>query len=334
MVFAMVIFGVGPSTLPAQVLRSGLISEVSSLDAAVTASELVEDPQEVPKGPVSTNDAGPEGVVPAQKGFNASLNTTSQHDGAAGWQSILTPNVAYRMNRFLSVNLGLPVYTYQVVSRQTGTTKTKPSTPIFSDVAEHSLLGDTSLTGEFSLNGRWLDYSLTGTLGMPTGDDADGLGAGQFTYTFTNHLEHAVNDWLTPDIELGIGDSPNLDDARLRKSYTTVGTGAHFQAGVNVSMWRGISFDSEAYEDLPLGTQTVTSVTSNGKKGKKAATITTTSQKSVGEDNGFLNTLDVPLGHVVLTAVYNHSLRNDDNTAGFGITFLLRAPKRSAPDPK
>lgn len=312
----------------AQAVKGSLAAEMATLDAAVSASELLDEPQTLAKEPVSTNDDGPEGVVPAQKGFNASLNTTSQHDGAAGWQSILTPNVAYGFNKHVSVNVGLPVYAYQVVSRQTGVDKATKAA-VYSNVAEHFLLGDTSLTGELSLGSKWLDYSLSGALGMPTGDDADGLGAGQFTYTFTNHFEHAVTDWLTPEIELGIGDSPNLDDARLRKSYTTVGTGAHFQAGVNVQMPKGITFDAEAYEDLPLSTQTVNSVTTSGKKGKNAKSVTTTSQKSIGEDNGFLNTLDVPLGHVVFSAIYNYSLRNKDSTAGFGITFLLKAPRRN-----
>ena len=60
--------------------------------------------------------------------------------------------------------------------------------------------------------------------------------------------------------------------------------------------------------------------------------VTTTSSKSVGEDNGFLNTLDIPLsGHVTLSGFYNRSLRSHIDTAGFSFTFLLKAPPSNLP---
>lgn len=310
-------------------------NEAALEDAVVLASLLDEPQQEVkPEAPQSasaaSNDAGPLGMVPSRKGFNATLTTASQHDSAAGWQSILSPNVAYRFNRFLSVNAGLPVYAYLTADKQTGVAKSgKILTPVYTLEVENFLLGDTTITGEFELHPKWLDYTFDATLGTPTGDDADGLGAGQVTYNFNNHFEHPFMDWFTPDIELGIGDSPNLDDARLKKSFTTVGVGAHFQAGATFSFWKNISFSTEAYEDLPLGTQTVTSLTTNGKKGKNLRVTETSTQKSIGEDNGFLNTLDIPLGgHVTLSGIYNRSLRNKDDTAGFSLTFSLKAPKQ------
>ena len=193
----------------------------------------------------------------------------------------------------------------------------------------HLLLGDT--TGDFmiDLHPRLFDYTLTSTLGIPTGDDANGLGAGQFTYAFINHFERQLGDTFTPNIELGIDDSPNLTNSRVLKSYEVVGTSAHFQAGLDASLpWWNIDFESDAYEELPLGTQTVTSTTIKGKKGKQ---VTTTTQKSVGEDNGFNNTLNIPInGHITLSGFYNRSLRNKIDTAGLSFTFLLRAAPRPA----
>jgi hypothetical protein len=114
---------------------------------------------------------------------------------------------------------------------------------------------------------------ITSTLGLPTGDDANGLGAGQFTYAFINHFERQWGDNFTPNIELGIDDSPNLTSPRVLKSYEVVGTSAHFQAGLDASLpWWNIDFESDAYEELPLGTQTVTSTTTKGKKGKQVTT--------------------------------------------------------------
>ncbi len=280
----------------------------------------------------STNDEGPAGIVPFTKGFNASLGTTSQHDSSDGWSSILTPNLAYRFDRHFSINGGLPVFAY--INVVTTTTKKNAQGVVTSTTSALAtrkfLLGDTTLTGAFDAHPKLFDYNLSATMGMPTGDNANGLGAGQFTYEFNNHFEHPLGDYFTPDLELGIGDSTSLTDTRVRKSYTDVGTNAHFQLGLGISLPRDINFESDAYEDLPLGTQTVTSTTTNGKKGKQLKIITTSKQEGIGEDNGFINTLDIPLsGHVTLSGFYNRSLRNKIDTAGFSITFLLRAPPKN-----
>ena len=280
---------------------------------------------------VATHDEGPAGVVPLTRGFNTSLNTTSQHDSSEGWASLLTPNVAYRFNNHFSADVEVPAYMY--INVVTTTVKKNAQGVVIKTISglatRHLLLGDT--TGDFmiDLHPRLFDYTLTSTLGIPTGDDANGLGAGQFTYAFINHFERQLGDTFTPNIELGIDDSPNLTNSRVLKSYEVVGTSAHFQAGLDASLpWWNIDFESDAYEELPLGTQTVTSTTIKGKKGKQ---VTTTTQKSVGEDNGFNNTLNIPInGHITLSGFYNRSLRNKIDTAGLSFTFLLRAAPRPA----
>ena len=178
----------------------------------------------------------------------------------------------------------------------------------------------------YELASHLFNYNVTGTLGTPTGDYIDGLGAGQYTYNINNHFERTLFSWLTPELELGIGDSSELLNSRVRNAYIVVGENAHFQAGFDVSLPFSTTFSTVAYEDLPLSSQTVTSTTTNGKKGKQEKIITTVSQESFGEDNGFLNTLDIPInGHVTLSGFYNRSLRNKTDTAGFSLTFLLRS---------
>jgi hypothetical protein len=276
----------------------------------------------------STNGQGPAGIVPITRGPNASLMTTSQHDSSDGWSEILTPNIAYRFDRHFSANLGLPVYAYIDVNSVTIERNKKgvATGAVGSLQPRKFLLGDTDLAAEFEAHPHFLDYNLTATLGMPTGDDAKGLGAGQFTYNFDNHFERQVFDWLTPELELGFGDSANLNNTLVRKSYTVVGDSAHFQVGVGISMPFDIVFTTDAYEDLPIGLQSVTSTTSNGKKGKQLQIVTSTTEESgIGEDNGFLNTLDIPLNrHITLSGFYNRSLRDKIDTAGFSLTFLLR----------
>ena len=327
------LFSQTPESAPAPAADTTLTAKLAPTPLQTADSlRVLDDDAGSTSASATTNNSGPAGIVPYTKGFNASIGTTSQHDSASGWQSILTPNIAYRFSSHFSANLGLPVYTYINVYGVTGTvaaTRVLPEYNTYGYKTRRFLLGDTTLVGAYEAHPAFFDYNVNATMGMPTGDDDKGLGAGQFTYNINNHFEKPLGQTFTPDIELGIGDSPNLDNSRVRKSYIVVGTNAHFQAGVNAQLPFNMSFSSDAYEDLPLSTQTVTSETTNGKKGKQLRLITTTSTKSVGEDNGFLNTLDIPLGgHVTLSGFYNRSLRNKIDTAGFSFTFLLKAPPR------
>jgi hypothetical protein len=68
-----------------------------------------------------TNDSGPAGIIPVAKGFNVSMGTTSQHDSSSGWSSLLTPNVAYRLNQYISVDAGVPMYMYINIDANIGT---------------------------------------------------------------------------------------------------------------------------------------------------------------------------------------------------------------------
>jgi hypothetical protein len=158
---------------------------------------------------------------------------------------------------------------------------------------------------------------------MPSGNSAYGLGAGQVTYTVNNHFEKELGIF-TPDIELGYGDSSSLVSAAIRKNYVAVGPQAHFQAGTTVDMPRGMTFEAEAYEEMPLATDLVYSTTGKGKKKKTTAT-------NIGpaEDNGFNTSLDIPVQrHITLSGFYSRSLRDHDDVAGFSLTFMLKAPPK------
>ena len=283
-----------------------------------------------------TNDAGPAGIVPYTRGFNASMIVMGQHDSSSGWSSVMTPGLAFRFNRHWSVALNVPVYSRVEVPVSAPSSKKKgPVNAATVFETKRLLLGDTQLVGGFAAHARWFDYELTSSMGMPTGNDLHGLGTGQFTYNVNSHFERPLLDWLTPQVELGVTDSNILSDVRVKKSYTDVGTNAHFGVGMGVDLPLGWSFSAEAYEELPMGRQTVTSTTTNGKKGKQLKTITTSRQVSIGEDNGFLNTLDIPLSrHVTLSGFYNRSLRNRLDTAGVSMTFLLRGTPHADDAPR
>ncbi len=262
-----------------------------------------------------TAQALPAGIVPYGKGFNLSLGTTNQHDSTNGWSSVLSPAATYRFNHHFSVDASAPIYGYINVIDTTGT-KAKP---IYTLVTKHFVPGDTAISGNFDISFSGIDYNIAATLGLPTGNDAYGLGAGQVTYNVTNHFEHSF-DLFTPQIEVGFGDASTLTDQRILKSYITVGKLANFQAGASFDLPFHLNFQADAYENLPVASQTIFSTTGKGKK--KVTTVTT---KGAAEDNGFETNLDIPInGHIMLSGFYNRSLRSHIDTAGFSLTFQLK----------
>jgi hypothetical protein len=292
-----------PTLADAQALASGSASEVLG---SRTAS-------------ATTNDAGPSGIIPFAPGFNASLGTTSQYDSGNGWATILTPGVAFRFNQVLSVNASIPIYASVNVESNTGT-KAKP---VYTATTQHGVPGDASLAVSLAAHPVLLDYNGTLSVGLPSGNTAYGLGAGKTTYDFNNHFEKSFGIF-SPDIEFGIGTSSSLIRPRVRKTYTSVGALAHFQAGTSIDLPLNLSFEADAYEELPLDPSTIYSA---ARSGKKKATSATTAGNA--EDNGFTTSLDIPLsGRTTLSGFYDRSIRNDDDTAGLSLTLLLKPPPK------
>jgi len=301
---SMGLFTVLPGSGLAQATEASDLDELGGMSAAAT-----------------TNDSGPAGIIPAQRGFNASLGTSSQHDSSDGWSSVLTPNLAFRLNRYLSMDAGVPMYLYINIDAEVGT-KAKP---VYAYSPKKGVFGDTALSFHGDANAWSIEYNGTLSLGLPSGNTDYGLGAGQVTFNINNHFEKSVR-MFTPDIELGYGDTSSLVDQRVLKSYVAVGPMAHFQAGTSLDLPLNMSFEADAYEELPLATDLVYSTTGKGKK-----KVTTSTNKDPAEDNGFTTALDVPLArHVTLSGFYSRSLRDHDDVGGFSFTFLLKAPPRVA----
>lgn len=265
------------------------------------------------------NGTGPAGIIPAARGFNASLITATQHDSNNGWSFILTPGVAWRFNSAFSVNASVPVYAYVNVLQNVGT----KSHPVYVQQTKHGVPGDTAFGSTFELHPKLLSYSATFALGLPSGNTSYGLGTGHVGYNFNNHFEKDFG-FLTPNVEAGIANSSTLIPARAHKSYTTAGTLAHFQAGASLDLPRNLSFEADAYEDMPVSASTIYSAAGKGKR-----KVTTAAATSAAEDNGLTTSLDIPLnGHATLSGFYTHSIRGQYDVEGFSMTFLLKAPPR------
>ena len=275
-----------------------------------------------PTTSASSDGQFPAGVVPVFRGPNLSLATTSQHDSTSGWSSLLTPALAYRFGDHFSINASFPIFASVNTYQQTAPAK-GGTAATYGFVNHHFLLGDSATAAEFSANAAGFEDTLGATIGIPTGDPALGLGAGHTTFEISNHIDHSLGDYITPELELALDNSPNLTLRRVRKSYTATGLSAHLQGGLGISLPRNINLSVDGYDDLPLGSQTVT-----GKK-KKAAVA---AQSTDGADNGILNTLDIPVsGHLTVSGFYNRSFYDGTDIAGVTLTLLLRAaPHRDA----
>jgi len=290
--------------------------------AAVAQTGSTADMDALLNAAAAINDSGPEGIVPATRGFNASLGTSSQHDSSNGWSSILNPNLAYRFNRYFSVDAGIPLYAYVDVYSNVATA----AKPVYAYNTRSGAFGDMALSFEGDASFLSVGYSGTVSLGLPSGNTNYGLGAGQVTYNINNHFEKEIR-WFAPDIELGFGDTSALVEQRVLKSYVAVGPLAHFQAGASLYLPWNCAFEADAYEELPLAKNIVYSTTGKGKK-----KVTTSTNEDPAEDNGFITSLDIPLSpHVTLSGFYNRSLRDHDDVAGFSFTLLLKPPPRIEP---
>jgi hypothetical protein len=275
------------------------------------------------KATAAINEDEHGGVPNAPRGFTGAFTTTTQHDSNVGWSSQLIPYISYRVCRYFSVEASTLLYTKVKVDANIGT-KAKP---VYADVAPKSgAFGDTTLS--FNANARALSIDYTGTfsLGLPSGNWSYGLGAGQATYSINHRFEKNIG-MITPDIELGFGDTSSLVNQNLLKSYVSIGPMAHFQAGGSVDLPWQMNFSSDAYEELPLDNNLIYSTTGSGKK-----KVTTSTNIDPAEDNGFINSLEIPLSHsITMTGFYSRSLRDHTDIAGFSLTFILTAPPRPSP---
>ena len=257
--------------------------------------------------------------LPSVNGFNFILSSNSQYDDAGGFSSTLSPLLSYRLNRYLSIDTGLPLYLTVDVQNVKGT----KLAPVYFTTTDHGVIGDTGVSGHLDINGSWLSYSFTASGGFPTGNAKDNLSANTKTYSINNHFEHSISIF-TPDIEIGVGNSSSLVGRSARRGYVAVGRLATFQAGTSIDLPSNLSLDFEAYESMPIGNQKVYGTV----KTKKGKTLTVLDGTGVAEDNGFnVSCSFQPSPHFALSAFYNRSLRQYDNTTGFSLTYVVRTPK-------
>jgi hypothetical protein len=280
--------------------------------------------QEHENAPVASSDSTGESEVPQVpglsgflRGANAGLTISGIHDAVTGWAVLTQPALGYTFNDTFALDVTIPIYNYRLT--QSLATNPKPNALLVKERAE---LGDVVVGLHAQFERRNLQYEATVSATAPTGDELHGLSTGRATFDLSNLFQLNLGH-ITPDLELGVGDSEELVNRLVTKNYTSLGPLAHFQLGFSVPLLLGSSFQSDVYEALPIGDQKIyQSVT------RKGSTTFVVTGHNVSEDNGFINSFDLPLnGHATVSAYYSRSLRQHDDILSFGVTWVLRSSK-------
>lgn len=253
------------------------------------------------------------------RGWNAGITFSTFHDSLTGWSTLTIPAVSYTLNDIFSIDGSIPIYMFRLADSRA--TKPRPNAKLVNQRGE---LGDAIFSLHAQLEPRLFSYESTLSFTVPTGDEAYGLTTGRVTFDMNNTFSRSFR-YFTPTLEIGGGDSATLVNTQIKKSYTSLGPLAHFQLGVAANLFHRAIFESDIYEQLPIGDQKIYSAY---RKGHPTVVI----GYNVTEDNGFINSLDIPLSrHMTLSGYYNRSLRRSSDNVGVAVTFVLRgAPKERA----
>jgi len=281
------------------------------LEPQASAQPKPGDAQDVPEVP---------GLSTSLHGWNAGATVTGVHESTTGWATIFIPAIGYSFNDIFSIDATVPIYMFRLAPSLA--THPKPNALLVNQRGEP---GDIVFGLHAQFIPRLFQYQLTGLVTAPTGDEAYGLSTGRVTFDISNRFERTYRR-ITPNLEIGGGDSTYLVNRILNKNYTSLGPLAHFQIGLSAELIRGISFETDAYEQLPIGDQKI-----YGPSRKSKPPVVT--GHNVTEDNGFINALDIPLDrHITFSGYYSRSLRYRTDTAAIGVTYVLRATQPTEED--
>ena len=294
--------------------------------APVRAPEKV---QTVPRVP---------GLSTLLDGLNAGITYSGVHSSSVGWYSVTTPAVNYTFSRRFSADASTSIYFHRLVQNTDAAT-----------VTAHPLVdggvnpGDTLVGFHASFEPSSLEDTVTASLTAPTGDRSKGFGTGQMTYDFSNHLDRYFNK-LGAVLDVGAGNSSGLFNNLVFKDYNSVGGLAHFETGLIYWLPRHTYIEAVAYEQLPLGSQTVYRIVPQGEDARRTADggigggigsgtpnppPVTSTVTTVSEDNGFTTFVGIPLtNYITLSGYYNRSLRQHLDTVSFGVTYVVRGTSR------
>ena len=302
--------------------------------AGIAPGRAPEKVQVVPRVP---------GLSTFLEGLNAGITYSGVYSSSVGWYSVTTPAVSYTFDHHFSADASTSIYFRRQV--QNTNAATSAAHPL---VDGGTIAGDTLIGFHAFFEPGSLQDTLTASLTAPTGDQAQGFGTGSVTYDFSNHLERYYKQ-LGFLVDLGAGNSSGLFNNLVFKDYNSVGGLAHFESGLVYWLPRRTYIEAVAYEQLPLGSQTIYQIVPRGEfvrgmddgggsggggtggsgGGTGGGTPPPVTRTAISEDNGFTVFAGVPLSrYITFSGYYNRSLRQHLDTVSFGMTYVVRGTSR------
>jgi hypothetical protein len=249
-------------------------------------------------------------------GFNAGVAYYQVHDSAIGWYNVVAPAVSFSFSDRYSADASVTIYPRRAIP-------VLNPPPIFGESyrVTRGDLGDAQVGFHARFDSRAMGNTLTASLTVPTGNQLDGLGTGKVNIDFSDHIEF-YSKRAVYLLDLGAGNSSGFFNTQMAKDYNSVGLLTHYEAGVLYWFLGNNYIQSVAYEQLPVGGQTV--FTFRGPPGAEDFKVVT--GNGINEDNGFTSVMGIPLtDHLTLMGYYNRSLRRSLDTASIGFTYVLRS---------
>ena len=260
---------------------------------------------------------------------SVSLDVNTGADGA--WMQV-TPAIGYTVTPRWSIEAGVPLYYMSAAATYGGT-------------AALGGVGDVYGSLSLDLSTDALTFYTTLAVSAPTGDAAQGLGSGQTGWDTTAHLSGEAGRF-GPYATAGVGNnikaaSETLGGAgRARPASTTAGNVAHFDTGLEFTLWKSLTVTASGYGVLvfnrpaviaPLPPQPRPGVNGPprnlrrpGNAGGALAGVLAAAQDNVSDHGLGLVLWDQVTAWLGLSLWFSHSLAYDDyNTVSVSATFSL-----------
>lgn len=192
--------------------------------------------------------SNPSGDDPA---WSADLSINFNRSASATWWQVM-PSVTRDLDDRWTIEFGAPVYFVSGVLSEDG--------------LSHAGIGDVYASLSADLSGDVVTFSTTASGSLATGNVSKGLGAGQFTWEWSNHLARQI-DRVTPYVDAGLSNaldytasiSRNFVVGRPGAASATSGTLFNAEVGTEVSLTDDVSVSGSAYITRGSGSQTTRS---------------------------------------------------------------------------
>lgn len=259
---------------------------------------------------------------PEKAGQTRGLHLYTKFEGSLssdGQIMDINTSTGYNFNKYLGVGVGVPLY---FVSTSTSISTVNPSG------VSGTGIGNVYMNARLNVENPVLNFGSTISGNAPTGDSSKGQSTGQWTWTWDNSFSHDF-DHLSPFVDVGIGNTVS-NTTFHKRPFTTLGHAADLEGGLNIEIWRSLSFSASLYDVEPWGPQTLYSFFvrkagtlpgSRNPRDYQRATVVI-GGPDVAKDNGYnLGVTLNPTRVIDFSFGFSHSVRLKLDTVTWGVGF-------------